>query len=139
MARKFERLAHHGQIADGRLVVDNPRWFRGMLQQYADAPVVVTIERKRNKRSKEQMGYLWGVVYPLISEHTGHSPEDIHDIFKAKYLRRKKVWRGTTMVVLGSTSALTSNEMAEFITNVVLEAGELGISVPPPDKAYQWH
>lgn len=139
MARKFERLTHHGQILDGKLVLDNPRWFRGMLQQYDNAVVVVTVEYKKNKRSKEQMGYLWGVVYPHISQYTGHTPEDLHDIFKAKYIRRKKRWRGSEMVTIGSTGELSTNEMAEFLTNVITEAADLGISVPPPDPAYEWH
>lgn len=138
MARKFERISHHGHIVDGKLVLDNARWFRGMLQQYSDVAVVVTLERKKSSRSKEQMGYLWGVVYEHISEHTGHTPEDLHDIFKAKYLRRKKLWRGGELVTIGSTSELSSNEMAEFLTNVILEANELGIVVPEPDPAYQW-
>lgn len=138
MARKFERLIHEGHKVDGRLVLKNPRWFKGMLQQTPDCPVVVTVERKKRSRSKEQMGYLWAVVYPYIAEHTGHTPEDLHDIFKAKYLRRKRVWRNGDVVIVGSTSDLSTNEMAEFITNIIVEANELGISVPPPDPAYQW-
>lgn len=138
MAREFDRLTHHARIEGGKLVLDNPRWFKGMLQMYSDAVVVVTVERKRKSRSKEQLGYLWGVVYPLISQHTGHSPEDLHDIFKSKYLRSKKVWRGGDVVVVGTTTDLSTNEMAEFMTNVIVEAGELGIEVPPPDQSRQW-
>lgn len=138
MARKFERLNHHGHIENGKLVLDNARWFKGMLQQFDNTPVVLTLERKKNSRSKEQLGYLWGVVYPLISQHTGHTPEDLHDIFKSKFLRNKRVWRGGDMIVVGTTSSLSSNEMAEFITNIIVEAGELSIAVPPPDPSYQW-
>lgn len=136
--KKFERLIHHGKIIGGKLTLENQRWFRGMVQLYDDCPVVITLERKKNSRSKEQMGYMWGVVYPIISQSTGHTTEDLHDIFKAKYLKRKKMWRGTEMTTVGSTEGLTTGEMAEFLTNVILDAEELGISIPPPDPSYQW-
>lgn len=138
MTRVFERLTHHGHLEDGKLVLDNSRWFKGTLQQFANCPVVVTVERRKNKRSKQQLGYLWGIIYPTISQHTGHTSEDLHDIFKAKFLRRKKVWRGADMVVVGTTTGLSVNEMAEFITNVIVQAQELGIEVPPADPSYQW-
>lgn len=136
--RKFEHLTHHGHITDGKLVLDNPSWFKGMLQQFNNAPVVLTLERKVNSRSKGQLGYYWGIILQHISEHTGHTPEDLHDIFKMKYLRRKKVWRGSALLTVGSTSSLSSNEMSEFMQNIILEANEMGIEIPPADPAYEW-
>lgn len=138
MARKFERLAHHGRLEEGKLRLDNPSWFKGMLMQFSNAPVVLTLERRVKSKSKQQTGYYWALVLPTISEHTGHSPEDLHDIFKAKFLRRKRTWRGGDIAIVHSTSSLSSNEMAEFITNVILEANELGIEVPPPDPTWSF-
>lgn len=138
MARKFERISHHGRLTDGKLVLDNSHWFKGMLMQFADTPVTITLERKVKSKSKQQLGYYWGVVLPLISQHTGYSPNDLHDIFKTKFLRSKLIWRGGDMTVVGSTQGLSTNEMAEFITNVILEANELGIEVPTPDQSRQW-
>lgn len=133
MAKSFNRLVAAASLVGGKLRFKNARWVRGMLQQYDDVKeMTVTFEKKRKKRSKEQLGYLWGVVYPEISEHTGHSPEELHAIFKAKYLKRKVHWRGADMATLTSTSRLTTNEMAEFMSNIILEAGELGIEIPPP-------
>lgn len=123
---------------DGRLVLDNERWFRGMLQGYDDCKVTVVVERQKSHPSSEQRGYLWGVVYPEISRHTGHSPDELHEIFKARHLVKKHLWRGAELTTVRSTGDLTMNELAEFITDVVVEAGELGIEVPPPDKLYQF-
>lgn len=137
--RKFDRLAVRADLLEGGVVqYGNERWVKGMLQQYLPCPMTVVFERRRSSRSKEQLGYLWGVVYPEISIHTGHSPEELHEIFKAKFLKNTLTWRGTEMFVIGSTSRCSLNEMAEFITNVVAEAGELGISVPDPDPLYQF-
>lgn len=139
MARKLESVTYYGHIKEGVHTFDNERWYRGTIQQYDDTPTIITIERKKKSKSQEQLGYLWGVIYPLISQHTGHSIEDLHDVFKTKYLKRKILWRGADMVTTGSTVGLSSNEMSEFISNVKLEANELGIEVPEPDKLYQFH
>lgn len=130
--KSFNRLVANGNLSGGKLGYKNERWVRGMLQQYDDCELTITFEKKRKKRSGEQLGYLWGVVYPEISAHTGHTPEELHAIYKAKYLKRKAHWRGADIVVLTSTSRLTANEMAEFITNVIVDAGELGIEIPEP-------
>ena len=131
--KSFNRLAARGVIKEGKLLFNKVSWVRGMISQYADCEVVVTIEKKRKNRSKEQMGYLWGVVYPTISEVTGHSPEELHAIYKTKFLKRKVNWRGSSMVVLSSTSRLTTNEMGEFITNIIVDAAEMDIEIPEPD------
>ena len=138
MKKKFERLSARGAIVDGRLVLDNPRWFKGMIQLHDDCKVMVVVERRKKSKSKEQLGYLWGVVYPLITEHTGHTPEELHEIFKSKFLRRRMLWRGTDITTVNGTQGLSTGEMAEFTSKVILEANELGIAIPEPDKLYQF-
>lgn len=138
MKKKLNRLAAQGRLKDGKIVLNNERWLKGHLSLYEDCAITLVVERRAKDRSKEQLGYLWGVVYPEMSNHTGMSPEDIHDALKSKYLKRKVLWRGYDMFSPRSTSQLTVGEMAEFISNVILEAGEMGIEVPPPDKLYQF-
>lgn len=139
MARRFDRLSVRAELLEGgEIAYASPRFVKGMLQQYDPCPITVVFERKKHSRSREQLGYLWGVVYPLIAEHTGHSTEDLHEVFKAKYLHHRVIWRGADMLLPGSTSVLTANEMAEFITNVIQEANELEIEIPPPDPLYQF-
>lgn len=138
MGKKLRPFTARGEIKAGKLVLDSPRFLKGMVQQFADCKVNVTISPRAKRKSKEQQGYLWGVVYPYMTEHTGHTPEELHEIFKVKFLRKKRLWRGAEMVVVGSTESLTSGEMAEFITNVVREAADMGIAVPDPDKLYQF-
>lgn len=138
MARKFDRLVHLGSIKDGELVFDNPKWFKGMFQLYEDCRVRVLVERYKANATKEQWGYLWGVVYPEAARVTGHSQEELHEIMKSMHLRRKMVWRGHEVTTVRGASDLTMNELAEFITDVVFTLNELGIEIPPPDKLYQF-
>lgn len=138
MAKKFDRLVHRGQIVGGKLVLDNPPWFRGMLSLHDDCHVTVLVERQKKSPSAEQWGYLWGVVYVEASRVIGHTPEELHEIMKSKHLRRKMVWRGTDITTVRGASDLTMNELAEFITNVILTFNEMGIEIPTADQAYQF-
>jgi hypothetical protein len=138
MKKKLNRLAAQGKLKDGKIVLNNERWFNGHLSLYEDCPITLIVERKSKDRSKEQLGYLWGVVYPCISQYTGFSPEELHELFKAKFLKSKMVWRGSDIFTVKSTSQLKVGEMAEFISCVILEAGELGVEIPLADKAYQF-
>lgn len=136
--KRLERISVRGFIKGGQLLYKNARWFKGMLSLYEDCEVLITVERRQKKRSVEQMGYLFGVVYPTISDHTGHTPEELHDIYKTKFLRKKVEWQGAKMVIVGTTQKLTTNQMAEFVTNIILDAAEMGIEIPPADKLYQF-
>ena len=133
--RKLSTFVSHASIKDGKLVLDNQPYFRTILSGYEDTPKVrIIIEKQRGAKTLKQLGYLFGVVYPEISRHTGHSIDELDAIFKAKYLKKKLMWRGGELTTIDSKANLTSLEMGEFITAIIEEAQELGIEIPKPDK-----
>lgn len=133
--RKLATFVSHAAIKDGKLILDNPPYFRTILAGYEDTPKVrVTIEKARGAKTNSQLGYLFGVVYVEIARHTGYSIDELDAIFKAKYLKKSLKWRGSDLVTVTSKADLTSDEMAEFISAVVLEGQELGCEIPDPDK-----
>lgn len=137
--KKLDHFSFSAKLVKGDIVPNSPRYAHGMLSLHDDCNVVVHIDRKRSTRNKAQNAYYWGVVLPSIAESVGHTPSELHDIFKSRFLRSKKVWRGSEITTLKSTSALSIGEMSEYLQNVILEAAELGIQVPEADKAYQFH
>lgn len=139
MKRKFTRLVTQGELLEGGNVrYNSARYVKGYLQQYEPCKITVLFERKTRSKSKEQLGYLFGVVYPIIADEIGSSIEEVHLAMKTKFLRKKIVWRGIQMTVVKGLSDLKLNETAEFITEVCLEAADLGCIIPEPDKAYQF-
>ena len=120
-----------------KLVLDNPPYFRTVLLGYEDTEKVrITVEKERGAKTNRQLGYLFGVVYVEIARHTGYSIDELDAIFKAKYLKKSLKWRGGELQVIPSKADLTSEEMGEFISNVILEAAELGCVIPEPDKEW---
>lgn len=138
MEKKLNTFVAFGRIENGKLVLKNDRYFRGMIAFFTDCPVRVVVERVKKSRSNAQNAYYWGVVLPEIATHTGHAAEELHEIFKAKYLKKRRLWRGGEITTVKSTTELSTGEFAEYLSNVILEANELGVEVPPADKAYQF-
>jgi hypothetical protein len=94
------------------------------------------IEPIRSARSLNQLAYLYGVVYQTIAEHTGHSPNELHEIYKLLFLPPQITkYRGREIKSPPSTTKLSRGEMAEFITRIIADAGEIGINIPPADPS----
>lgn len=137
MSKKLSTFISRGSIKDGKLVLDNDRYFRTILLSYEDTPKVrITIEKERGTRTLRQNNYYWGIVLKYIAEYIGEREEDLHEIFKAKFLKSRRQWRGAEMTILKSTSDLTSDEFGIYIDRVIQEGAELGVVVPMADPDY---
>lgn len=135
MSKKLDHFEFPAKLLpEGRILPMNPKRVRGLLAFYEPCDVLVHIERRKRGRTNAQNAYYWAVVLPEVAPHTGHSIEDLHEVFKAKFLSGKQTWRGTELRIIRSTTDLTSDEFAEYLSKVILEANELGIQVPQADK-----
>lgn len=140
MSKKLTHVTFRASIKNGVLVYDNERYMRTLISNYADTDKVrVIVEKERGTRSRRANNYLWGVVYPLIAEYMGETPEDVHEIMRSKFLRTKRIWRGGELTILKSTTQLTSLEFGEYVERIIQEAAGLGISIPIADKEYRVH
>ena len=50
--------------------------------------VYVTFDVVKPGRTLSQNSYYHGLIIPIISDYTGHSPEEVHTILKDKYCPR---------------------------------------------------
>jgi hypothetical protein len=104
------------------------------LLKYEPSKIAVTVEPIRSTRSLNQLAYYWGIVLPEIAGHTGHTAAELHEIFKRLLLPPRVVkFKGREIKMAGTTTTLSKEEMGEFIERVVIEAGEMGIAIPPAD------
>ena len=71
-------------------------------------------------RSHDQNSLLWGVIYKGISDTTGYSIEEVHDICRMK-------WLAEDDGELKSTAGLTKTEFNEYIDKIINWSKSLGI------------
>lgn len=98
--------------------------------------LTATFSKAKSQRTLSQNAYLWGIVYKLVGEATGHSVNEVHEILKRMFIPpRIIVYRGKELRIAGSTSNLSKIEFSEYLERIRAEAGELGITIPDPEQA----
>lgn len=95
-----------------------------------DKPWRVLVSPYRNKRSPEQNKLLWA-IYTEMVQGTGHTPEELHDAMKKKFLAPKFITVGDEQVaIIPDSSTLDVKEFSEFVERVqAFAAQELGVVV----------
>ena len=97
--------------------------------------IEIDFRNAQSLKSLQQLGYLYAVIYPIISNDLGYSIDELeimfYDMFQAKFIIIKdKEYKYTKTL-----SKCNMKETAEFITKVIDWASiEHGIYIPPPTK-----
>lgn len=125
-----------GKVENGKLILDRKDLFDHTLREFNNQQVLITVSKQFNKRSLQQNSYYWGVVLPTISLDTGHTVNELHEIFKRMFLPPNIVnFKDKEFKITGSTTKLSVGEFVEYIQRITAEAGQLGIHIPTPEEA----
>lgn len=118
-----------GQLVSGRLKL-NRRRLQDLLRTRRDCEVTVLIEKRHATRSAAANSYYWAGVVGAISEHTGYTPDEVHEILKAKFLPKRVALADGNGVVVdelvigGTTTRLNKLEFGEYIERIRQWAAE---------------
>lgn len=136
------RVSTSGYIYAGKLTIRNQAAFKQRLRRAKDGEVVVTVERKQSRRSLAQNAYLWGVVYQLLSDHTGYTVEELHEWAKMKFIPKHVALADANgevkddLVIGGSTAKLNKVQFGEYVENIrQFAVNELDCIIPDPEHA----
>ena len=124
------------RVVEGRIVFEDANTVRAYMQKFNEGSEIdVTISAHRNQRSTRQNNWYWGGVLPIIAAETGHTSEELHEIFKRMFLPRKIVeYRGKNIAMPGSTPEQDTKEFTDYIERIRAEAAGMGIDIPDPER-----
>ncbi len=126
-------MKFQSHIEKHELVFSNKAYVRHHLSKWEGKKVIVTVEKVHNKRSLNQNAYYW-VILDIISNHTGHSADELHRLFKGIFLPRKMVvLNNKTYSLAGSTTELTKGQFVEYLMRITAEVADMGIILPSPE------
>jgi len=120
----------------GQLIVREPTKWRAWLARNRGRDVVLSVGREQHPRSLSANAYLWGVVYATLAEWSGHDADELHAIFKERFLPHRQIVLPTGEVceVLGSTARLNVEAFSEYVSKVKRFAAECGVIVPEANE-----
>lgn len=121
-------------IKAGRLTFENrPAFDRFLLT--VNGKAYLSIKKQRKQRSNPQNRYMWGCVYKLVSDHTGYTTAEVHDLFKRKFLAYEKKGRWFAM----STAQLNTVEFEAYMEEIRrFAAVHLSLYIPEPNEP-EWY
>jgi hypothetical protein len=125
--------------------VRNLKDMQQAVKRMRDGEVRISIERKTATRSHQQNRWYWGVIVELLSEHTGYTPDEIHEVLKAKFIPKRIAFADGNgevkgeFVVGGTTVRLDKNEFSAYCRDIQQwAADELGVVIPDPETGRLW-
>lgn len=99
---------------------------------------VVEIKQYRRKRSLDQNAFFWGVPIKILSEHTGHSPDDLKEYLLGEWsgwTEYEIEGRKFSKPAIPSTTKLDTLQFTRFLEFIEMwAASKLGISIPRPGE-----
>jgi hypothetical protein len=103
---------------------------------FAGKRVTITIEKYKKIRSNEQNAYYHGVIIKIISDYTGYSKEEVHELLKKEFIGKKTVKIGDREVEIGeSTTKLTTTDFMGYISEIQQWCSEtIGLYLPDPNE-----
>jgi hypothetical protein len=128
-----------GTIKEGKLFLDKSEQFKQYLHTFPNEKrVEVTVEKMKHSRTLQQNKYYWSVIVKLIAQHTGHDPEQIHELLKQMWSPK---WHMLTdnlspdMAIPTSTTRLDTLEFVEYTEKCRMWANEfLNLNIPLPGE-----
>jgi uncharacterized protein YbcI len=98
-----------------------------------DQPATIYFKEIKQVRSLKSNSLYW-VYLGIIESETGNEVDDLHKLFKKKFLpwKIKEVY-GEKLLKLTSTTELSTDEFSEYMLKIERETG---IPIPDP-KAYK--
>ena len=136
-------LEYTGKVQDGKLEIVHRKKMAEEVKAFEGNNVVITIKRKKKKRSTPQNAYYWGVVVPIVQQglkdagFQGMSKEKTHDFLKLEFLKDILVNEetGEAIGVIKSTTELSTSEFMDFLAEVQQWASEfLNVYIPDPNE-----
>ena len=129
------KLIHIAKVVKGKRHFGNRERLDQDIARYEDKTVQVIISEYKPKRSNQLNQYYWGVVVKIISDYTGYTKEETHELLKQTFLKKKievdNEWYDTTE----STTKLSNKDMLDFIEKVKQWAAQtFHLYIPDPHE-----
>ena len=145
-------LTYIGEVSDsGILKLQNRKGFDLDIKTFFPGKKVrITVKQYRKSRSNKQSNYYWGCVINAVIDgmvDAGYpryelSPELIHEMLKAKFLKHEIASESTgdTLDIIKSTADLDILEFAEYIDAIIHWSFTfLNITIPLPNTQSEFN
>ncbi len=82
----------HCGVKGGVMTMESRELFAGWVKRLKDGAYTLTLKKLSRQKSNQQLGYLFGVLYPVIAESLGYRAYEVEEVHDAcmRHLRGLK-------------------------------------------------
>ena len=136
------KVIAEARIRNGKLEMKQRSTFVTDLKALADGDYILTVEKKKKKRSLMQNAYYWGVIVPLVKDglkDTGYevTTELVHEYLKSRFniVEIVNEHSGEILKTVGSTTEMSTSDMMAYFERIFQWAAEyLNMKIPEPGQ-----
>jgi hypothetical protein len=138
----MKKIQINSSVKDGVLVTSR-KYIADVIKSFEGQNIIISIEKRRKKRSNNQNSYYWSVIIPYIQEGFTNvfgeyfSIQECHEALKGRFLFKELINEesGELIRMPKSTTELTTVEMELYHDQIRLFATEfLSIEIPLPNS-----
>ena len=122
-----------GEVKNGELVIYAKSAFRSFKEKLEGKQIVLKLTQFREKRTLPQNKYYWWIL-EYIEEETGNNRNDLHQLFKDKFLSKEVMVLDETSKSYVSTTKLNTKEMTDYIEQIRQFMNEWGLYIPEANE-----
>lgn len=142
MPAVLDEVSALARVQRGKLFIQHRRQFDALVSRLDPSwQLEVSVKRLRATRSTAANKFYWGVVLAALSDFTGYTPEELHDVCKAKFLPKALAFADGNGEVVeqyvlgGSTRQLDTQAFAAYVERIrQWAASELDCYIPSSDE-----
>ena len=122
-------------VEKGKLTLDDIFAFKAELSRLEGKSITVELKQQRKARSGNQNRYYWLIVIGLISESTGYTPDECHELLKQIFNGVSRDIAGATYLIPQTTTKLNTKEWEDYMSLIrTWASAELGLFIPCPNS-----
>ena len=116
-------------VKDGEEIFETPYRYASWKKSLEGKRWELVLRKRRIQRSNPQNNYYWGVVLELLSEVSGHTPDEMHEICRYMFLRKRDE---NGLEYVESTASLDTVRFEKYLSQIKQWAAEF-FNCPIPD------
>ena len=138
----MKKIEINSSVKDG-ILATNRKYISDVIKSFEGANIIITIEKRKKKRSNNQNAFYFGIVIPIMMDAFKdawgeyYSAIEVHEALKSKYCYKEQINESTGEIIQipSSTTNFSTIEWEEYIDKIRAFALEwFNVTIPMPNE-----
>lgn len=126
-------MQFRAKIKDGEIRIFRERLFENLLESLEGEDIVLEFRQFEKIRSLNQLNYYWAIM-GFLANQTGHTKDELHLLFKRKFLKKIVEVDGQKYEFIPSLSNISMHKLWDYTEDIRYYMNQKGVYIPEPQE-----